>query len=105
MIKGLIPPTHANYVCVDGGRMKQNAVGWATFLPMLECQMCQTKLPVSLSMELLGLWPVLQRSEVRVCVCCVCVCTQTVLIHPKMSNYYIYVVLTASVEGYGLNAK
>lgn len=22
-----------------------------------------------------------------------------------MSNYYIYVVLTASVEGYGLNAK
>lgn len=61
-------------MCVDGGRMKQNAVGWATFLPMLECQMCQTKLPVSLSMELLGLWPVLQRSEVHVCVCAVCVC-------------------------------
>lgn len=38
-------------MCVDGGRIKQNAIGWAMFLPEFECWLCRLQLPTSWSMS------------------------------------------------------
>lgn len=81
-------------MCVDGGRMKQNAIGWATFLPVLECWLCRPQLSASPSMSC----SVTNSAEKQCVFTCVCVCvyTKTSLAHHKMSNYYM--VLIASME-------
>lgn len=38
-------------MCVDGGRIKQNAIGWAKFFPVFECWLCRLQLPISWSMS------------------------------------------------------
>lgn len=60
-----------------GERVKQNATGVGTFLPVTECSLQMATPNISIH-ELLGLWPTLLRSDV-------CVCTKADLFHHKMS--------------------
>ena len=78
-------------VCVDGGRVKQNAIKWGNVPCCTWVLTLQTATSSILIYELLGLQPALQRCR------CVCTCTKT-LIHHRMSTSDIYVILAASVE-------